>query len=115
MKDFLHKNEILRKDIVQYIEDTLKTMENQKCCLIDPALNSDEDDIYWDLPLVVHFGKYEYGVEYAITNVRIEDGNLWFNGHSPMDDNDEYSFSANELDTYALGLVADTLDDFKDK
>ena len=114
MTDFYTKNSILRKEIIQFIEDTLKTMENQKCCLIDPALNPDEDDIYWDLPLVVHFGKWEYGVEYAITNVRIEDGNLWFNGHTPTEGN-EYSFGAGEIETCALAEIADTLQAIKEE
>lgn len=108
MTDFLKKNEILRKEIVQFIEDKLKTIENQKCSLIDPALDPDEDDIYWDLPIAIHFGKWEYGIEYFITNVRLEDNDLWFNGHTPTE-GDEYSFSANEIDTYALALIADTI------
>jgi hypothetical protein len=114
MTHFLHKNTALRQECIQSIEDSLKTMKNQQCCLIDPALDPEEDDIYWDLPLVVHFGKWEYGVEYAITNVRIEDGNLWFNGHTPAD-GDEYSFSADELETWALSDIADTLAELKQK
>ena len=37
-----------------------------------------------------------------------EDNDLWFNGHTPTE-GDEYSFSANEIDTYALALIADTI------
>jgi hypothetical protein len=114
MTDFMSRNMNLRIECIFSIEESLKDMEGQKCSLISPELNEEEDDIYWDLPLVVHFGKYEYGVEYAITNVRIEDGNLWFNGHTPAD-GDEYSFSADELETWALSDIADTLAELKQK
>jgi hypothetical protein len=114
MTHFLHKNTALRQECIQSIEDSLKTMENQQCCLIDPALDPEEDDIYWDLPLVVHFGKYEYGVEYAITNVRLENDSVWFNGHTPTE-GDEYSFAPSELEMWALTQIADTLIELKDK
>lgn len=114
MTHFFYKNTALRLECIKSIEDSLRTMEGQKCSLISPELNEEDNDIYWDLPLVIHFGKWEYGVEYAITNVRIEDGNLWFNGHTP-DTGDEYSFSADELEMWALSEIADTLIELKEK
>lgn len=114
MTDFMSRNMNLRIDCIFSIEESLKEMEGNKCSLIDPALNPEEDDIYWDLPLVVHFGKWEYGVEYAITDVRLEDGNLWFNGHTP-DTGDEYSFAPSQLETWALTEIADTLKELTNK
>lgn len=114
MTHFMHKNTALRLECIKSIEDSLKKIEGQQHCLISPDLNPDEDDIYWDLPLVVHFGKWEYGVEYAITNVRLENDSLWFNGHTP-DTGDEYSFAPSELDMWALTEIADTLNEITEK
>ena len=114
MTDFMSRNMNLRIECIFSIEESLKDMEGQKCSLISPELNEEEDDIYWDLPLVVHFGKYEYGVEYAITTAYLENGNLWFNGHTP-DTGDEHTFAPSELETWALTEIADTLIELKNK
>lgn len=113
MSDFYTRNKVLRQDIVKFIEDTLRRMEGQKCCLIDPALDPEDDDLYFDLPVAIHFGRYDYGTTYVITSVRLEDDNIWFNGLSTSDYSDEFSFCASDIETSALAEVADTLDDFK--
>lgn len=116
MTDFYTKNKVFREDILKFIEDTLKTMEGQKCCLIDPALDPEEDDdIYFDLPVAIHFGRYDYGTTYVITNVRLEGENIWFNGLSTYDYSDEFSFCSGDIETTALAEVADTLNELKDK
>jgi hypothetical protein len=106
-------NKVLRGELIEFIERTLKTMEGQKCCLIDPALDPEEDDIYFDLPIAIHFGRYDYGTIYVVTSVRLEDDNIWFNGLSTSDYSDEFSFSANDIETSALADIADTLHDLK--
>jgi len=115
MTDFYTRNRVLRQEIVKFIEDTLKTMEGQKCSLMDDTLDQEEDDIYFDLPVAIHFGRYDYGTTYVITNVRLEDDNIWFNGLSTSDYSDEFSFSANEIETCALADIADTLNELTNK
>jgi hypothetical protein len=114
MKDFMTKNMLLRQECMQSIEKSLMEIEGHECSLINPELNPEEDDIYWDLPMVVHFGKWEYGTEYAITSARLENDNLWFNGHTP-ETGDEYTFTASQLDMWALSEIADTLNELKNK
>jgi hypothetical protein len=109
MEGFYARNMVLRKDCVTFIENTLKAIEGNKCSLIDDTLDPEEDDIYFDLPVAILFGRNDYGVTYAITNIRLEDDNLWFNGVSTDDYISDYSFAANELDTQALVEIADIL------
>lgn len=109
MIDFYAKDKLFRNEIIQFIKDVLNTIEDQKCCLIDPELDPEEDDIYFDLPVAIHFGRYDYGATYVITNVRLENDSVWFNGLSTGDYSDEFSFTAEEMETSALADVADTL------
>lgn len=110
MTDFYNKNILLRQECIQSIEDSLNKIENKQWCLIDAALDPEEDDIYWDLPMAIYFGKYDYGVEYYITGARLENDSVWFNGRE-RDHGDEYSFSASQLDMWALSEIADTLNE----
>lgn len=114
MTDFYNRNINLRQECIQSIEDSLRVIEGHQCSLIDPELDPEEDDIYWDLPMVIYFGKYDYGIEYHITSVRLENESVWFNGRE-RDNGDEYSFSASQLDMWALSEIADTLNELKNK
>lgn len=109
MTDFYTANVNLRKECIQFITRHLENIEGQKQSLIDDALDPDEDDIYFDLPTAIYFDRNDYGITYAITNVRLEDGNIWFNGISTYDHSDEFSFGPNELETTALAEIADLL------
>jgi len=114
MTHFMHKNTALRLDCIKSIEDSLKKIEGQQHCLISPELDPEEDDIYWDLPTVIYFGKYDYGVVYNITSVRLENDDIWFNGRD-RDHGDEYSFGPSEVDLWVLSEIADTLNELKEK
>ena len=113
MTDFYDKAISLRRECMATIESILKTMENEQCSLLDPALDPEEDDIYFDLPTAVHFGRYDYGINFYITSVRLEDGEIWFNGVSSSDHGDEYSFGTGEVEIHSLADVADLLQEIK--
>jgi len=116
MTDFYNRNILLRMECLKSIEESLMAIEGHRYSLIDPTLDPEEDDIYWDLPMAIHFGKYGYGIEYNITSVRLENGgnSLWFNGRD-RDHGDEYSFGPSEVDLWVLSEIADTLNELKDK
>jgi hypothetical protein len=114
MTDFMHKNTALRLECIKSIEDSLKKIEGHQYSLIDPTLDPEEDDIYWDLPMAIHFGKYGYGIEYNITSVRLENDDIWFNGRD-RDQGDEFSFGSGEVDLWVLSEIADTLNELKEK
>lgn len=113
MIDFYDKAVSLRRECIATIESILKTMENEQCSLLDPALDPEEDDIYFDLPTAIHFGRYDYGTSYYITSVRLEDGEVWFNGVSSYDYGDEFSFGTGEVEIHSLADVADQLQQIK--
>jgi hypothetical protein len=109
MEGFYARNMVLRKDCVTFIENTLKAIEGNKCSLIDDTLDPEKDDIYFDLPVAILFDRNNYGITYFITNVRLEDDNLWFNGISSDDYSSDYSFGSGDLETQALVEIADIL------
>lgn len=113
MMSFYDKGIMLRRECLKFIEDTLRTMEDQKCCFLDPALDPEEDDIYFDLPVAIHFGRYDYGTTYVITNARLENDEVWFNGLSTYDYSDEFSFGTGEVETSSLTEIADRIYDLK--
>jgi len=107
---FVQKYQDLRDECVKYITNFLKENNNRFDFTTQEEIEDEEfTEVAWQLPQVTYIGKHEYTTFYAITSVRIENDNLWFNGVSIGENSDEYSFGSTEVDLACLCDCSDLL------